>query len=148
MKLTHTLTLIASVALFAVTAQAAEKVDHKAHHPAASAAKSSPMPTTDSAANKSAMSKMDSQMATMRDKHEKMMKAKTPEERMALMAEHMKTMQASMAMMKDMHGSEKMNMKAGMNADMAACHSMMEKRMEMMESMMQMMMDQMSPAMK
>lgn len=147
MKLTHTLTLIASIALFAVTAQAAEKVDHKAHHPAASAAEASPMPA-DHMANKITMNKMDTQMAAMRDKHEKMMKAKTPEERMALMAEHMKTMQASMAMMKDMHGSGKMNMKAGMNADMAACHSMMEKRMEMMESMMQMMMDQMSPAMK
>lgn len=143
MRLTHTLTVIASSVLFAVTAQAAEKVDHKAHHPAASVTEASPMP-----AAKSAMNKMDTQMAAMRDKHEKMMKAKTPEERMALMAEHMKTMQASMAMMKDMHGSGKMNMKAGMNADMAACHSMMEKRMEMMESMMQMMMDQMSPAMK
>lgn len=148
MKLTFPLTVIASVALFAVTAQAADKVDHKAHHPAASTAEASPIPT-DSSSTKNAMNKMDTQIAVMREKHEKMLKAKTLEERMALMTENMKTMQASMSMMKDMHSSSgKMSMAEGMTADMATCHSMMEKRMEMMESMMQMMMDQMSPAMK
>ena len=35
----------------------------------------------------------------MKTKHEKMMNAKTPEERRALMAEHMQTMRDSMGMM-------------------------------------------------
>ena len=40
----------------------------------------------------------------MRAMHEKMAAAKTPQERQALMAEHMKTMQDGMRMMKSMHG--------------------------------------------
>ena len=36
--------------------------------------------------------------------HQKMMNAKTPAERQALMADHMKAMQGGMAMMKEMHG--------------------------------------------
>jgi len=85
----------------------------------------------------------------MHEMHDKMMAAKTPKERNALMAEHMKTMQEGMTMMDgmssggmggvkcDMQG----NMKGSMKGDMAAHHHMMEKRMEMMQSMMQMMMD-------
>lgn len=55
--------------------------------------------------------------------HEKMMAAKTPAERQALMADHMKMMQAGMSMM-------------GQSKDI-------EQRMDMMQSMMQMMMDRM-----
>ena len=73
-----------------------------------------------------------------------MMAAKTPEEKKALMAEHMKTMQEGMKMtgmidegMTDMQGKEPMP------GNMGQHHQMMEKRMAMMESMMQMMMDQM-----
>ena len=89
------------------------------------------------------MAPMDAQMKTMRAMHEKMMSAKTPEDRSKLMAEHMKAMQDGMAMMGAM-GTSMGDMKGkGMSADMAAHHPMMEKRMEMMHSMMQMMMDRM-----
>lgn len=50
------------------------------------------------------MSKMDAQMKKMREMHQKMVAAKTPEERSQLMAEHMKTMQDSMQMMGPMSG--------------------------------------------
>ena len=89
------------------------------------------------------MAKMDAQMKTMQGMHEKMMSAKTPEERSKLMAEHMKTMQDGMAMMGGMSGSGMGDMKSmpGMAGDMGARHQMMEKRMEMMQTMMKMMMD-------
>jgi hypothetical protein len=79
-----------------------------------------------------------------------MMAAKTPEERQALMTEHMKVMQdgmsmmGSMAKMGDMKGMGGMASGAntgGMTMDMMGHHELMEKRMEMMTSMMQMMMD-------
>ena len=81
------------------------------------------------------MARMDAQMKTMRNMHEKMMNAKTPEERNKLMAEHMKAMQDGMAMMGGMKGMQ------GMTGDMGPRPQMMEKRMDMMQSMMQMMMD-------
>lgn len=84
------------------------------------------------------LARMDAQMKTMRAMHEKMMSAKSPEERNKLMTEHMKTMQDGMKMMGDMSG-------AGMG-DMAARHQMMEKRMQMMQTMMEMMMDRMPAA--
>lgn len=67
--------------------------------------------------------------------------AKTPAEREALMAEHMKLMQEGMSMMGGMTPG-----KAPANAK--ARQQMIEKRMDMMQSMMQMMMDRMpmSPA--
>ena len=94
------------------------------------------------------MARMDAQMKTMRDMHEKMMNAKTPEERSKLMAEHMKTMQDGMAMMDGMSGAGMGGMKGmqGMTGDMGARHQMMEKRMEMMQAMMKMMMDRMPAA--
>ena len=48
------------------------------------------------------MAQMDSQMRAMQEMHDKMMAAKTPEERSALMAEQMKTMQNGMTMMNGM----------------------------------------------
>jgi hypothetical protein len=97
------------------------------------------------------MAAMDAQMKTMREMHDKMVNAKTPEERNALMAEHMKAMQGGMATMGMMGGAGIGGM-AGMGAmqggkpmagDMNQRQQMMEKRMEMMHSMMQMMMDRM-----
>ena len=93
--------------------------------------------------------KMDAQMKTMQGMHEKMMAAKTPEERSKLMAEHKKTMQDGMAMMEGMSGGAGMGgMKGmqGMSGEMGTRHQMMEKRMEMMQTMMKMMMDQMPAA--
>jgi hypothetical protein len=89
------------------------------------------------------MAMMDAQMKTMQGMHDKLMAAKTPEERSKLMAEHMKTMQDGMKMMGDMKGMQGMQ---GMTGGMGARHQMMEKRMDMMHSMMQMMMDQMPAA--
>ncbi len=101
-----------------------------------------------SSAVKDAMGGMDGSMKAMQDMHEKMMAAKTPEERKALMTEHMKTMQDGMAMMGKMNGASS-GMAGGMEGksmDMASHHQMMEKRMAMMTSMMQMMMDRMPAA--
>src|SRR5690349_12817289 len=74
--------------------------EHAAHHPegaSAPAAKAtSPKPAT------AAPAQMDMQMKSMQEMHEKMMAAKTPEERQSLMTEHMKSMQGGMAMMGQM----------------------------------------------
>ena len=95
------------------------------------------------------MAAMDGQMKTMRDMHTKMMNAKTPEERQALMGEHMKAMQGGMGMMKGMSGMSGMsgmNDSKGMPADMAQRHAMMTQHMAMMQMMMDMMSQRMPPA--
>ncbi len=103
---------------------------HDAHHPAADSA-----PSVDRA-------KVDQQMKAMQDMHRKMMAARTPAERAALMKDHMKTMQDGMAMMgrmggMSMHDCDRSPMPGG-----APMHKdMMQRRMDMMEMMMQMMMD-------
>lgn len=99
---------------------------------------------------------MEPRMRAMQDMHQKMMDAKTPAERQALMADHMKAMQGGMAMMKEMHakpGAGDMSGMACMSgmgavgkdmpADMGRRHQMMGDHMAMMEMMMQMMMDRM-----
>ncbi|WP_026436584.1 hypothetical protein [Acidovorax sp. JHL-9] len=126
--------------------------EHKAHHPAdaaAPAATAAPAPTAvqpspGRAMGSGDMAGMDRQMQAMQAMHEKMVAAKTPQERQALMAEHMKTMQDGMRMMESMRGQMPAgNPSAGM-AGMQGDPKMMEKRMSMMESMMQMMMDRMA----
>jgi len=147
-KIRHTLVgiCIASASL-SVMAQTAD--EHKAHHPAGS---TSPAPSQMNAASKptgagqmGGMAKMDEQMKAMQAMHEKMIAAKTPEERQALMDEHMKLMQDGMEMMQQMgagmQGMGGMQGGKGMPTNMAERHQMMEKRMQMMESMMQMMLD-------
>ena len=88
---------------------------------------------------------MDTQIKSMQAMHEKMMAAKTPEERNSLMAEHMKSMQDGMKMMEGMAKPGMAGMKgmSGMSAEMSVHHAMMEKRMMMMQTMMKMMMDRM-----
>ena len=88
---------------------------------------------------------LDTQTKTMQAMHEKMMAAKTPEARNALMAEHMKSMQDGMKMMEGMT-SPGMKGMSGMSGEMGAHHAMMEKRMAMMQTMMKMMMDRMAVA--
>jgi len=110
--------------------------EHAGHHPDATAA--------------AAMPAMQDRMKAMREMHDKMMNAKTPAERQALMAEHMKSMQDGMGMMKGMGGMAGMGAMGsmgggmgdgkGMPAEMAKRHQMMEGRMEMMQMMMEMMM--------
>lgn len=124
--------------------------EHEAHHPAAETA-----PKVDPG-------KFDQQMKTMQEMHQKMMTAKTPSERAALMKEHMKVMQDGMAMMGQMGGgmpmmSQKgggMPMQGGGMSSMPggpSMHKNMMQRMDMMEMMMQMMVDReaaMPPAAK
>lgn len=89
------------------------------------------------------MAAMDPRMKTMQEMHQKMMAAKTPADRQALMADHMKAMQDGMTMMKGMAG---MGDGKGMPADMAKRQQMMADHMTMMQMMMDMMADRMPPA--
>ena len=94
------------------------------------------------------MAAMDAQMKTMHDMHTKMMNAKTPEERQALMPDHMKAMQGGMGMMKGMPGMGAMAGQPGMPPEMAQHQKMMGQHMAMMQMMMDMMQQRMpaSPA--
>ena len=114
--------------------------EHAAHHPAAAA--SAPKPA------------MDNRVKAMREMRDKMASAKTPAERQALMADHMKAMQEGMQSMKDMSGMTGMGGMGGMGgmagtgkgampADMAKHRQSMEDRMAMMQTMMEMMMQRM-----
>ena len=69
----------------AQTPSASGAADHAAHHPAGTAAPAS--------APAYRMAMMDTHMTKMREMHEKMSRAGTPQERQALMADHMKLMQ-------------------------------------------------------
>lgn len=130
----RTFTIVAAAATLGLAGCAQTPFDHAAHHPVAA-----PMPM---AGTGGTMAHMDEHMKAMREMHDKMMRAKTPEERNALMAEHRKLMQEGMAMMGGM-GPGGMD---AMGGDMATHQKMMEKRMEMMQSMMPMMMDCMPQA--
>lgn len=126
-------------AAISLMASAQSTNEHKDHHPAASPSqKSSPVPM-----ESNMMGEMDQHMKVMQAMHEKMVAAKTAEDRQALMAEHMKLMQDGMAMMQKMDG---MPVGKANRATMADCQPMMGKRIDMMESMMQMMMDRMQSA--
>ena len=81
---------------------------------------------------------MANQTRAMQAMHDKMTAAKTPEERGALMAEHMKSMQEGMDMMKDMRG---MGGPKSPPTDITQRQTMMEQRMDMMQTMMEMMVD-------
>ena len=94
---------------------------------------------------------MEPRMKAMQDMQLKMMSAKTPAERQALMADHMKAMQDGMAMMKVMHGGMQgmpsmgaMGDGKGMPAEMAKRHQMMTDHMAMMQTMMDMMSQRMA----
>ena len=85
MKLVRPLTLALALVAVGIPTWAAQHDQHKAHHPAASAsaaaAKSMPGKTTPE------MARMANHMKAMQEMHDKMLAAKTPEERNALMAE-------------------------------------------------------------
>jgi hypothetical protein len=157
----RTLAVAAAMATFCVTGYAQTPVEHDTHHPDAAPTGNMPMPIDGPDAQ---MARLDEQMKAMQAMHDKMMMAKTPEERSALMAEHMKVMQDSMALMGEI-GPGGMMGKGGMRAagantagipdiqdkdptdgDMGVQRQMMEKRMQMMQSMIQMMLDRMPPA--
>ena len=133
MKLAHSFSLALAISTFGAHVWAADADPHQAHHPAgtASAPAAKAMP---------GKARMDSQMKAMHEMHDKMMAAKTPAERDALTAEHMKIMQDGMTMMNGMSPGG-MGGTGAMKGDMAARHQAMEARMEMMQATMQMMMD-------
>jgi hypothetical protein len=136
MKPTRLLPFAILVAALGAPAFAATPDEHVGHHPEGLAGAA---PSKAKAAKPSAeMRKMDTQTDAMKAMHEKMMAAKTTEERGALMNEHIKIMGAGMSMMKDMpKGMSDMKSAKGM----AECHAMMEKHMAMMGAAMEMMSD-------
>jgi hypothetical protein len=167
MKSIYSIAVLSVCVFLGTYAVAADQADHKAHHPDATASKVSKTDSNTMLVNKpmahrsmeqESMEKLDNHMKAMHDMHEKMMNAKTPEERKAHMAEHTQTMQGGMAMMNDIakmcsaqkmdmlgtnnSGSEKKSdMRCDMYCEMEARNKMLEKRMEMMEAMMQMLID-------
>lgn len=140
MKLAHSLSLALVISAIGAPGWAADADEHQAHHPAGAAS----APATKAMPGKSRpdMARMDTQMKAMHEMHDKMMAAKSPAERDALTAEHMKIMQDGMTMMNGMSPAGT----SGMKGDMAARHQTMEARMEMMQATMQMMMDRLPAA--
>ena len=145
MKSIRSLALAIAVGAVCAPALAGQDSQHQGHHPTEpsaatpTATPSAPTSASTSARPDQAMAGMDAHMKAMQEMHEKMMAAKTPEQRKALMAEHMKLMQGGMKMMGDMSPGGA----GAMKCDMGEQHGQMEKRMQMMQSMMQMMMDRM-----
>ena len=96
------------------------------------------------------MASTEPRMKAMQDMHQKMLSAKTPAERQALMADHMKAMQGGMVMMKEMQGNMQgmngMGEGKAMPADMAKRHQAMIDHMASMQMMMDMMSDRMPAA--
>ena len=154
MNFVRTISIFSAVAAITMTtsAWAAADAQHDSHHPAPATAtqvaQAQPgSPGMGMRAGTTGPGYSD-QMKAMQQMHDKMMAAKTPDERKALMAEHMKLMQSGMSMMGGMGGMGGMGAGAanGKPADMAARQGMLEQRMDMMQSMMQMMMDCMPSA--
>ena len=143
MKLVRHLTLSLALVAVGATSWAAQHDQHKGHHPAGSA--SAPASKSTSGKTTPEMAQMDNQMKAMREMHDKVMAAKTPAERDALMAEHMKTMKEGMGMMKGMGGMAGTQAK-GAPADMTQRQRMMEQRLDMMQSMLEMMVDRLPAA--
>ena len=100
MKRIHRFSLAVAEPFLGTSAWAAPNDQHSGHHPAGSAPASASKQVP--AKKGPSMAMMDAQTHAMRDMHEKMMAAKTPEERTDLMAEHMKSMQDGATMMNGM----------------------------------------------
>ena len=144
LRLVSSLTLATTLGLAAC---AQPPFNHASHHPVAAPG------NAEGPAAAGPMARMDQHIVAMRGMHGRMMQAKTPEERSALMPEHTRLMQEGMAMMNGMAPGGDMRSMMGntqspgpMTGDRAAQQPMLEKRMEMMQGMMQMMMDRMPAA--
>ena len=133
MKLVRPLTLALALVAVGVPTWAAQDDLHKAHHPAGSASAAAIKPSSEKMAPE--MARMANQTKAMQEMHDKMMAAKTPEERSALMAEHMKSMQQGMGMMKGMGGMD------GMSGPKSPATHMTER-----QTMMEMMVDRLPPS--
>ena len=142
MKLVRPLTLALAFVAVGVPTWAAQDDQHKGHHPAGSASAAATKPVSGKTSPDTA--RMANQTKAMQAMHDKMMAAKTPEERSALMAEHMKSMREGMDMMKGMGGMGGMGGVANPKSpatNMTERQTMMEQRMDMMQTMMEMMVD-------
>ncbi|GAA0233992.1 hypothetical protein GCM10009125_23660 [Castellaniella daejeonensis] len=129
---------------------------HNAHHPAGAGNNETSVSEKSIVADPALLKqKMDTHMKAMHAFHENIQKA-TPEERSALMPEHLDLMKEGMQLMgmasAGMHGTGMMGNahsqaeKSPSAAPSGADHEMMLKRMDMMQAMMQMMMDRMPAA--
>ena len=145
MNLVRSFPIVFSLIALGTSSWAAQHDGHTPHHPAGStAAKAKP-----GSPSNPDMARMDTQMQAMQAMHDKMMAATTPEARNALMAEHMKTMQDGMGMMKSMGmggGKGAMSDPKAKPADMTHRQQMMEQRLDMMQTMMEMMVDRLPPS--
>lgn len=139
MKTRFPLVLAIAMASTAPLALAAGDEHHAARPAASSASTAAPQALT-SQARAAAMERMQGHMQAMHAMHDKMMAAKTPEERDALMAEHARVMQDGMTMMKEMAADNRRFLRGNPTAI-----QLMDKRMEMMQGMMEMMMDRLPP---
>lgn len=151
MKKIHPLVIAAVIAVTSVSIVAQAQDQNKDRlgsttQPATNRSNSSSNPMS-----QDIMKKMDAQMKAMQEIHQKMINAKTPEERNAIMAENIKAMEAGMSMMREtgmmgMPIMENMPMRDGtpMMDNVPIQNQMMQKRMDMMSNMMQMMMDRMN----
>lgn len=142
--------------------------EHAAHHPDAASAPAAGASIAKSKTTKAkaapravTVSPMDQQMQAMQAMHDKMMNAKSMDERRGMLDEQMKAMESGMAMMDQMgmggqpespaassaSAPAGMGMGGGMGMGSGGMHAQntsMMKRMEMMQMMMRMMMDRLS----
>ena len=139
MKLAPSLSLALAVAIAGAQTWAVTTAEHDARLRAS--ADFAPVGKTMPSKSKQAMARMDAQLKSMQEIHDKMMAAKTPEELNALMAEHTKAMQDGIAMMSGITPGDI----SGMPKDIASRQQVMEKHMELMQYMMQMMVDRLPP---
>ncbi len=136
MTLVRTISLAVAAVILAVSARAAQDDQHSK----TTAAIPGSVPATPGDV-RAAMAGMDDQMAAMREMHQKMKAAKTPEERNALMAAHVEMMQRGMRMMSGMPSGGLGGVPGEITGDLLVRQQIMEKRMQMMQSLMQMMLD-------
>ena len=111
MKLAHSLSLAIAISAVGAPGWAVDADEHQAHHPAGAA--SAPANKAMPARVRPDMARMDTQMKAMHEMHDQMTAAKTPAERDALTAEHMKIMQDGMTMMNGMSPGAMSGMKGG-----------------------------------
>lgn len=131
----RTVAVVLSLAVASAAAMA-QDVHHSPHHPAGSAS-APPRHDIGSPAGVTVMVRMNAQMQAMQAMHEKIIAAKTPAEREALMPEHMKLMQESMSMLRGMSPAKP----SPSRRNPAERQQILEGRVDMMESMMQMLVD-------
>jgi hypothetical protein len=139
-----TFSLLASSPAWALQAD-----QHQSHHPDTPVASTPASAAQPAAAAKNmdheasaATPAVDAQIHAMDAMHEKMMAAKDPAARKALMAEHERMMRDGMKMMAGMSNKEG----AAGGCDMGERERHMAEHMEIMQAMMQMMMDRLNSA--